>query len=337
MARLARLDRHARGAFVERLDRRLNVPLTVVAMALAPVLIAPDQLDPGSPTRGRLVLLGWLLWGVFAAAFGARLVLVPDRLDYLRHHAVEAAVVVGPALLPLGEPRTIRLWWAVAAGARAVVGFRRALDRRGLAALFVAATLVVAIAADLVLDAERADPDATIATYGDALWWAVSTVTSVGYGDRYPRTATGRAIGIGLMLLGIGLFGVLTARLATYFVEADESAFDRRMDALDARLDRIEVGLRRRAKRRRKPSARARPGAASPRTADERKAARQQHRDEKRAGEADPNGARPPVPSELLVSSPRGRGRTTAGAAIATPTADDSPPGQPPTADCPAE
>ena len=59
-------------------------------------------------------------------------------------------------------------------------------------------------------------------TFGDALWWAVSTITTVGYGDHYPVTAAGHAIGIALMIVGVGMFGVVAASAAAWFISADQ-------------------------------------------------------------------------------------------------------------------
>lgn len=80
----------------------------------------------------------------------------------------------------------------------------------------------------------------TIQNYGDALWWAVVTVTTVGYGDRFPVSSGGRGVAVVLMLLGIGLIGVLTATVASYFVE---SKTNEDMAELRRRLDRIEALL----------------------------------------------------------------------------------------------
>jgi len=85
------------------------------------------------------------------------------------------------------------------------------LDRDVVAALGV---LTVA-----VLDAERDSPEANITSFPDALWWAATTVTTVGYGDRFPTTGEGRWVAVGLMLAGIALLGVVTAALASWFVE----------------------------------------------------------------------------------------------------------------------
>jgi voltage-gated potassium channel len=101
------------------------------------------------------------------------------------------------------------------------------LSRRGkgfvrgrVVAYVVAAVGIVGFVAALaMLDAERANPDANIDSFGDALWWAATTVTTVGYGDQYPTTIEGRLVGVGLMLTGIALLGVITAALASWFVE----------------------------------------------------------------------------------------------------------------------
>ena len=89
---------------------------------------------------------------------------------------------------------------------------------------------------------EQRAPGATIHNYGDALWWALVTVTTVGYGDKFPLTAGGRGVAVVLMLTGIGLIGALTATVASFFV--DESA-NRDQQRLEERLDRIEMMLAR--------------------------------------------------------------------------------------------
>jgi voltage-gated potassium channel len=69
-----------------------------------------------------------------------------------------------------------------------------------------------------ITQAERTAPEGNIKTIGDGLWWAISTVTTVGYGDRFPTTNQGRLIALGLMLLGVSLIGVISATMAAWFV-----------------------------------------------------------------------------------------------------------------------
>jgi voltage-gated potassium channel len=79
------------------------------------------------------------------------------------------------------------------------------------------ALLLIVTASISILHVETAD-DANIKTAGDALWWAMSTITTVGYGDRYPVTTEGRFVAALLMCAGVGLFGTLSGFLAAWFV-----------------------------------------------------------------------------------------------------------------------
>lgn len=82
-----------------------------------------------------------------------------------------------------------------------------------------AVALLGFVAAVAVLDAERESEGANIKSFGDALWWAATTITAVGYGDRFPTTAEGKWAGVGLMLGGIALAGTITAALASWSIE----------------------------------------------------------------------------------------------------------------------
>jgi voltage-gated potassium channel len=88
-------------------------------------------------------------------------------------------------------------------------------------AIYVAASVVLVgfVASLAVLDAERDAPEASITTFGDAVWWTLTTISTVGYGDRYPVTVEGRLVAATLMVAGIALLGVVTASIAAWFVE----------------------------------------------------------------------------------------------------------------------
>ena len=79
--------------------------------------------------------------------------------------------------------------------------------------------MAVGLGALAVLDAERDAPGANITTAGDALWWAATTVTTVGYGDRYPVTTTGRFVAVALMVVGIAVVSALTAVIASWLID----------------------------------------------------------------------------------------------------------------------
>jgi voltage-gated potassium channel len=70
---------------------------------------------------------------------------------------------------------------------------------------------------------ERGQPGATIQSVGDGLWWAITTLTTVGYGDIYPTTTEGRFIAVGLMVSGICVLGVISATVAAWFVRITQN------------------------------------------------------------------------------------------------------------------
>ena len=117
---------------------------------------------------------------------------------------------------------------------------RETLTHRGLHFVLFAVAGIVITCSGVELAFEQHTRGSTIHNFGDALWWATVTVTTVGYGDKYPASVGGRGVAVVLMLVGIGLIGVLTATVASYFVE--EKAEQERTE-LHERLDRIEAML----------------------------------------------------------------------------------------------
>ena len=113
---------------------------------------------------------------------------------------------------------------ALRAGAHRLGGTTRAiLTRHGLQYVLLIGFVFVLGAALLVAFLER-NADGSISDVESALWWAAATVTTVGYGDVTPVTAAGRGVGVFLMFVGIGVFGVLTANVAAFFVQRDPAA-----------------------------------------------------------------------------------------------------------------
>ncbi|WP_342451801.1 potassium channel family protein [Arthrobacter sp. H16F315] len=93
-----------------------------------------------------------------------------------------------------------------------------------------------------VLDAEKNAPGSNLTTFGDAVWWAMTTITTVGYGDHYPVTVLGRCVAAGLMVGGVAVLGVVTASVASWMVQsvAEETAAE-----IDSAEEPIREELRR--------------------------------------------------------------------------------------------
>ena len=179
-------------------------------VAYAAPILQPALGEP-LPTICRIVT--WAAWALFAVDYGARLLLSRNRIRFARGNVLDLAVVALPLLRPL---RLLRLVALLSILNRATGG-----SMRGRVAVYIvgATSLVLFVASLAVLDAERGAKGATITTFGDALWWAMTTVTTVAYGDRYPITAEGRFIAGGLMLAGIALLGIVTASLASWLID----------------------------------------------------------------------------------------------------------------------
>lgn len=201
-------------------EARLEVPLTVTAVFFL-IAYAIDVLDqPLGALQVAVQIVIWATWAVFAVDYLARLLLARDRWHWFFHHLLDFATVVLPVLRPLRLLRLITLLTLLqrAAGTRL----------RGQVAVYVigSTTVLVGIASLAMLEAERSIPGATITSYGQALWWAIVTITTVGYGDKTPMSDTGHYIAVALMIAGIALLGTVTAWLASWLVDrvADDKA-----------------------------------------------------------------------------------------------------------------
>ncbi len=163
-------------------EQAVEWPLLGAALAFLAAFAWPI-LDPGlSPSLQRLCdLVTWAAWVAFAIDFAVRLALATERRRYLLRHLHDLAVIALPLLRPL---RLLRLVTVIGALNR-----RAGSSLRGRVVVYVvgATTLLTAVAALAMLDAERNAPGANITTVGDALWWGTTTITTVGYGDRSPR------------------------------------------------------------------------------------------------------------------------------------------------------
>jgi voltage-gated potassium channel len=198
---------------LERFEKRTEWPLAIAAVIFLAAYSVEVLAQPPGGVRSALDWVIHLTYGLFLVDYLARLCLATDRPRWFVRHLVDLAVIALPLLRPL---RLLRLLVLLAALQKAIGG-----AIRGRVAIYTAsgAVLLVYAASLAILDAEHGQPGAKINSFGDAVWWSITTVTTVGYGDLSPVTGKGRVIAVLLMMGGISLVGVVTATLASWIVQ----------------------------------------------------------------------------------------------------------------------
>lgn len=195
-------------------ERRTEGPLFVAALVFlagyAVRVLAPHDSEPWRDIALALVYTTWFL---FAVDYGVRLRLSGLGRRFVRTHWLDTVVLVLPLLRPL---RVVQIYTAVQK--------RRDEPRLSLYARVIAyaglTTVLLGFSASLaVYHLEHTAPDASIRTFGDAVWWACATLTTVGYGDAVPVTFGGRVVAAGLMACGLALLGAVTGSFSSWLLQ----------------------------------------------------------------------------------------------------------------------
>jgi voltage-gated potassium channel len=197
-----------------KINKIWNEILTGLALAFLFAFSYPAFVNPvPASTQTLLNIVQWVSWIAFATDLIFGLTNAKNKKEYLKKHPLEVAAVLLPFLRPLRLMRVIS--FGGLAIQKVAIGRQFAITIK----VFLASIFVAYISAVQITITERAVEGSNIKNFGDGLWWAITTVTTVGYGDRYPTTTEGRCLAVALMIMGISLMGVITASVAAWFVK----------------------------------------------------------------------------------------------------------------------
>ncbi len=229
---------------LRRFEHSTIVPMLVLSVLFVPVLVIPLLCDLTPWQDHVFQVVDSLIWLCFLTEYATRLVLARDRVHFMATNLVDLAIIALPLIRVVTSIRMVRILQAsriVFAGLRGRKLGDDMVSHHSVAAMaFVIVSLSVSAAA-LVYDVERHAPGSRIHTVGDAFWWAIVTVSTVGYGDFYPVTTAGRVIAGCLMFVGVCTSALIAAAFAAIFIkDKNEEEFDPKLAALAERLDRID-------------------------------------------------------------------------------------------------
>ncbi|HEY6611490.1 MAG TPA: ion transporter, partial [Pseudomonas sp.] len=217
---------------LQRLEGWLETPMLVLAFVWL-VLLIVELVRGESPLFN---FLGTTIWGIFILDFAVKLLLAPDKVVYLKGNWLTAIALLLPALRIFRVFRAFRLLRLARAGRgvrliRVVSSLNRgmkalgaSLSRRGFEYV-IALTVLVTFAGAAGMYAFENEAAGGPNSYGESLWWTAMIMTTMG-SEYWPQTVEGRVLCVFLALYAFGVFGYVTAALATFFVGRDADNSD---------------------------------------------------------------------------------------------------------------
>jgi voltage-gated potassium channel len=183
---------------------------------------------------------------VFLTDFAVHLYLAPSKSGFLKWGWIDLISSL-PAVEWVRWGRVFRVVRIV----RALRSFQAvrehlALDRaRGTFAVVTLASVLAMLFATIAVLAVEHSPQSNIKNAGDALWWAFATITTIGYGDKYPVTLAGRLVAVVLVIFGVSLFGTFTAYVASFFIEKEQKKEESEIHHLVQEVRRLREKIER--------------------------------------------------------------------------------------------
>lgn len=225
-------------AVAKKWARRLEIPLLLLALWIIVSWYWESRNLPLPSSE----LMNWCIWGFFALETCLLTLLVDNKLFYLKSNWLNLVIILcGIPILWLQTPyigvlRSLRLLIFLSLMLQLSSSLRGMLAKNHLGATLFVSVLFIIFAGYLI-----AGVDPGITSPADGIWWAWVTATTVGYGDIVPISSAGRILGGFLILLGIGLFSMITANISVFFIsKARATHSQERLARIEEKLDQIE-------------------------------------------------------------------------------------------------
>lgn len=203
----------------EAFSRVVEAVVTALAFVFVALLLAELLLDLGPAWTRRLNLAGLLIWAIFAADFVVRLALADNKLRFIARNPIGFIALFLPALRVFRAAqaaravRGVRIFRLVSSGNRGRRALARIAGFGGVGYVAALSVIVLLLSSAGIYSLEANAPDATITSVGDAIWWSITTMITLG-SEGYPVTFEGRVLGVLVMAYGLAISGYVTALLA---------------------------------------------------------------------------------------------------------------------------
>lgn len=206
-------------------------------------------------TRQVLIGLDFIICSIFILQLSVDMIRSTDRVQFLKRHWIDFLASI-PMVEPLRYARIFHIMRVVLVIRSSRYIFSQLLNNRRettLASILLLMVILLTVGSSMMLMIEGSSPDANIQSGGDALWWALVTISTVGYGDHYPVTDGGKFLAAGLIICGVGLFGMISGLITSLITSPNKVQTQRsenkerllrelveKQDQILKRLDQLE-------------------------------------------------------------------------------------------------
>jgi voltage-gated potassium channel len=230
-------------------EKFFEVPVMISVIMLIPVIVIENS---DSSLLGVANNLNWVIWIVFLLEYGTLFYLSENKIGYIKNHKIELFIVIASIpFVPQGFetsrflrfirlPRLLKLFQLFRLAAvlsKFGIAIKTIFRSRGLQFIVYATCFLIVFFGFLFYVSEP-----QVNSFSDGIWWALVTITTVGYGDITPLTSLGRVVASTLMIIGIGFIATITAAVSSYFL-SNFGEEETTLGDLAKKLDKIEQDL----------------------------------------------------------------------------------------------